>query len=91
MLISKNTDLWLEEVYEAKHNQKKWYELRKCAYYDKFSERKLVWTRLSNINAFAISENGGFTVDSSSFAVSKDIDYLLAILNSKKLSSFILN
>ncbi len=73
----------LEEVYEAKHNQKKWYELRKCAYYDKFSERKLVWTRLSNINAFAISENGEFTVDSSSFAVSKDIDYLLAILNSK--------
>ena len=73
----------LEEVWEAKHGQKKWYELRKCSYYDKFFEPKLVWTRLSNQNAFAISENGEFTVDSSSFAVSKDIKYLSAILNSK--------
>lgn len=73
----------LEEVYEAKNNQKKWYELRKCSYYDKFFEKKLVWTRLSNINAFAISANSEFSVDSSSFAVSKDIEYLSAILNSK--------
>lgn len=73
----------LEEVWEAKHGQKEWYELRKCSYYDKFFEPKLVWTRLSNRNAFAISESGEFTVDSSSFAVSEDIKYLSAILNSK--------
>ncbi len=75
----------LKEVYEAKHGQKKWFELRKCSYYDKFSVNKLVWTRLSKINAFAISKNGEFTVDSSSFAVSDDIhvEYLAAILNSK--------
>jgi len=73
----------LEEVYEAMHGQKKWFELRKCTYYDKFFEPKLVWTRLSNQNAFSISTNGEFTVDSSSFAVTKDAEYLAAILNSK--------
>ena len=73
----------LEEVYEAKHGQKKWYELRKCAYYDNFFKTKLVWTRLSNQNAFAISINNEFTVDSSSFAISDDAEYLLSILNSK--------
>jgi hypothetical protein len=73
----------LEEVYEAKHGQKKWYELRKCAYYDNFFKSKLVWTRLSNQNAFAISINDEFTVDSSSFAVTEDAEYLMSILNSK--------
>jgi hypothetical protein len=73
----------LAEVYEAKNGQKKWYELRNCSYYDKFLEKKLVWTRLSNINAFSISKAGEFAVDSSSFAVSNDIEYLAAILNSK--------
>jgi hypothetical protein len=73
----------LQEVYEAKHGQKKWYELRKCKYYDNFPKRKLVWTRLSNQNAFSISDNGEFTVDSSSFAVGENIEYLSAILNSK--------
>ncbi|MBE0426382.1 MAG: Eco57I restriction-modification methylase domain-containing protein [Nitrospirae bacterium] len=79
----------LEEVYEAKHGLKKWYELRKCSYYDKFFKPKLVWTRLSNQNAFAISLNGEFTVDSSSFAVSEDINYLAAILNSKIILFYI--
>ena len=79
----KQHELVLKEVYEAKHGQKKWYELRKCAYYDNFFEEKLVWTRLSNQNGFSISQNKEFTVDSSSFAVSKDIRYLCAILNSK--------
>lgn len=73
----------LEEVYEAKNNQKKWYELRKCSYYDNFFKKKLVWTRLSSVNAFAISTDSEFSIDSSSFAVSEDIEYLSAILNSK--------
>lgn len=73
----------LEEVYEAKHGQKKWFELRTCSYYDKFAMKKLVWTRLANQNAFSISLNGEFTVDSSSFAVGENLEYLSSILNSK--------
>lgn len=72
----------LENVYEAKHGLKKWYELRKCRYYEQFSQSKLVWTRLSGKNAFSISLQGELSVDSSSFAVSKDIKYLAAVLNS---------
>jgi adenine-specific DNA-methyltransferase len=35
------------------------------------------------VNAFAISTNSELTVDSSSFAVTKDAEFLSAILNSK--------
>jgi hypothetical protein len=45
--------------------------------------KKLVWTRLANKNAFSISLNGEFTVDSSSFAVGENLEYLSSILNSK--------
>lgn len=73
----------LKEVYEAKKGTKQWYELRKCKYYDKFKKKKLVWTRLSEVNEFAISLNGEFSIDSSSFAVGNNLEYLSAILNSK--------
>jgi len=73
----------LSEVYEAKKGQKKWYELRKCSYYSDFEKEKLIWTRLSNINAFSISTNKEFSIDSTSFATGKNLKYYCAILNSK--------
>jgi len=73
----------LEQVYEAKHGQKKWYELRNCSYYDSFSKPKLIWTRLSNINSFAISENDEYSIDSTSFATGENLAYYSSILNSK--------
>jgi hypothetical protein len=72
----------LSNVYEAKRGQKKWYELRKCKYYDSFNEQKLIWTRLSNKNSFALSENSEFSVDSTSFAIGKNLKYYCALLNS---------
>ncbi|WP_437397527.1 Eco57I restriction-modification methylase domain-containing protein [Flagellimonas lutimaris] len=73
----------LSNVYEARNGKKEWYELRKCRYYDSFAKRKIIWTRLSNINSFAISENGEFSIDSTSFAVGKNLEYYCAILNSR--------
>jgi hypothetical protein len=73
----------LEKVYEAKKGMKKWYELRKCTYYDSFHKNKLIWTRLANINSFAISTNNEYSIDSTSFAVGKNLKYYSAILNSK--------
>jgi hypothetical protein len=73
----------LRNVYEARRAQKKWYELRKCKYYNSFNLNKIIWTRLSNINSFAISNNKEFSVDSTSFAVGKNLEYYCAILNSK--------
>lgn len=73
----------LQNVYEAKNGQKKWYELRKCSYYDSFQQRKIIWTRLSNINSFAISENGEYSIDSTSFATGSNLEYYCSVLNSR--------
>ncbi|MBE7689825.1 type IIG restriction enzyme/methyltransferase [Tenacibaculum piscium] len=73
----------LENVYEAKKGTKKWYELRKCSYYDSFTQDKLIWTKLSNINSFAISNKSEYSIDSTSFAIGENLKYYSAILNSK--------
>ncbi|MBN2571893.1 MAG: Eco57I restriction-modification methylase domain-containing protein, partial [Ignavibacteriales bacterium] len=73
----------LENVWEAKNNKKKWYELRGCNYYSEFAKEKIIWTRLSNINSFAISKNKEFSLDSTSFLISNAPKYYCALLNSK--------
>ncbi|MBF6598661.1 MAG: class I SAM-dependent DNA methyltransferase [Fermentimonas sp.] len=73
----------LEKVYEAKKGMKKWYELRACSYYNSFEDEKLIWTRLSSINSFAISSGKEYSIDSTSFATGKNLKYYCAILNSK--------
>lgn len=79
----KENKIELENVYEAKKGMKKWYELRKCAYYDSFEKEKLIWTRLSSTNSFAISNNSEYSIDSTSFATGTNLKYYCAILNSK--------
>lgn len=73
----------LKNVYEAKKGMKKWYELRKCSYYTSFEEEKLIWTRLSAINSFAISTGKEYSIDSTSFATGKNLKYYCCLLNSK--------
>lgn len=73
----------LENVYEAKKGMKKWFELRKCSYYDSFEDEKLIWTRLSSINSFAISTKKEYSIDSTSFATGQNLKYYCALLNSK--------
>jgi len=85
----------LENVWEAKHGKKKWYELRGCNYYEDFSKEKIIYTRLSNANPFSLSLDGEFCLDSAGFIITNDNKYYLGILNSKlilfyfKLSSVI--
>ena len=67
----------------------KWYEVQdNTAFYKEFEKKKIVWTRLSNINSFSISTENEFTLDSSSFATYKNPEYLCAILNSKPIFFF---
>ena len=73
----------LENVYESKKGMKKWFELRKCSYYDSFEDEKLIWTRLSPINSFAISSKKEYSIDSTSFATGKNLKYYCVLLNSK--------
>jgi adenine-specific DNA-methyltransferase len=73
----------LQNVYEAKKGMKKWFELRKCSYYDSFENEKLIWTRLSSTNSFAVTTKKEYSIDSTSFATGKNLKYYCALLNSK--------
>jgi adenine-specific DNA-methyltransferase len=74
----------LEPGVGRKQGNYKWFEIQdNTAFYPQFEKRKLIWTRLSNINAFAISTEKEFSLDSTSFAVGDNLEYLSAILNSK--------
>jgi len=74
----------LEPGVGRKKGSYKWFEIQdNTAFYPFFDERKLIWTRLSNINAFAISEQKEYSLDSTSFAVGDNLEYLCSILNSK--------
>ena len=75
--------LALQNVYEARTGKKEWYELRKCSYYSSFEKPKLIWTRLSGINSFALSMNGEFSIDSTSFATGSKLKYYCTVLNSR--------
>ena len=61
-----------------------WFDIQdNTAFYKEFDKRKIIWTRLSNVNTFSISDNKEFTLDSSSFATYNESEYLCGILNSK--------
>lgn len=60
-----------------------WFEIQdNTAFYKEFEKRKIIWTRLSNVNTFSISNHNEFTLDSSSFATYPESEYLCGILNS---------
>lgn len=61
-----------------------WFEIQdNTAFYKEFEKKKIIWTRLSSVNTFSISENQEFTLDSSSFATYNEPEFLCGILNSK--------
>lgn len=74
----------LEPGVGRKQGNYKWFEIQdNTAFYPEFEKRKLIWTRLSNVNAFAISTEKEFSLDSTSFAVGENLEYLSSVLNSK--------
>jgi len=81
LLKSKNE---LEPGIGRKKGTYKWFEIQdNTAFYKEFEKEKLIWTRLSNINSFAISTNMEYSLDSTSFATGRNLKYYCAILNSK--------
>jgi hypothetical protein len=61
-----------------------WFEIQdNTAFYTEFEKKKIVWTRLANINSFALSYQNEYTLDSTSFATYSHPEYLCGILNSK--------
>ncbi len=61
-----------------------WFEIQdNTAFYKEFEKKKIIWTRLSSVNTFSISEDQEFTLDSSSFATYNQSEFLCGVLNSK--------
>jgi|WetSurSiteA1Bulk_404760.scaffolds.fasta_scaffold00013_26 type I restriction-modification system DNA methylase subunit len=65
-----------------------WWELRACAYYEKFSESKLVYPDLSQGSKFHIDESSSLFPNTGYFITSDD-KYLLSLLNSKVIWFFL--
>ena len=59
------------------------YNLRNCAYIDSFLEPKIIWKEMSSETPFSIDKQGYFTNDTITFLTGKNLEYLLALLNSK--------
>jgi len=66
------------------------YNLRNCAYVDEFSKPKIIWKRVGSILRFSYDENGLFGLDSTCFAVGKEIAYICCLLNSS-MGHYLLN
>ena len=58
------------------------YNLRNCAYLDDFSQPKIVWKRVGSILRFSYDKAGLLSLDSTCFAVGKNIEYICCVLNS---------
>jgi hypothetical protein len=61
-----------------------WYAMQRWGsnYWEDFSKPKIQWKRVGSILRFAYDEEGMIPLDSSCFAIGRDVKYLCCILNS---------
>ncbi len=99
--IKKYLDQFQEKLKKRSDKGNKYWELRKCAYYNNFFEDKLVWAEISPQPSFVLDTEKQLLVNSAYLLNSKNDDYplnyLLVLLNSnitswifKRLSPHIL-
>ena len=74
----------LENVWEAKHGKKHWYELRGCKYYSEFEKEKIIWSDISSEPCFTVDEKKLF-LNNTTFMIPTKEKWLLGLLNSKLL------
>ncbi len=65
------------------------YNLRNCAYLEEFEKEKIVFKAIGKNLAFSIVKSGIFILASSSFLTSQKNKYILGILSSKVVQSYI--
>lgn len=68
----------------------KWFELRKCAYYNGFEMEKIVYIRTAKEHKFALDTSKGYLI-SNCFFISIADRYLLAYLNSSLFQFYKIN
>jgi type I restriction-modification system DNA methylase subunit len=81
----------LAKRWEAERSQIHWYELRPCAYYAEFEQRKIMWSEIAKLPRLSIDEAGHYASNSCFFIVSTSypLDTLVAILQSRMYWFFI--
>ncbi len=83
---------WLEPFADAARKRTDkgdfWWELRACAYYDKFENPKIVYPDLSQGSKFHIDEKTSLFPNTAYFIESTD-EFLLGLLNSKTVWFFL--
>jgi len=78
----------LEQVWEAKYNKKKWYELRGCDYYSEFEKEKIVWQLIVQGPSFVYDTKKFYYLDTGFIMIGKNLKYIIALLNSKPVFLF---
>jgi len=67
-----------------KKTNNKWFETQdSIAYWNDFSQQKIIWKRVGSILRFCLDDKNCLCLDSTCFLTGENILYLLAILNSR--------
>jgi len=66
-----------------------WWELRACAFYDEFEKPKIVWPEIAMASRFAYDTENNYCNKTCFICPSEDL-YLLGVLNSKLIWSFLI-
>ncbi|WP_448701705.1 Eco57I restriction-modification methylase domain-containing protein [Mucilaginibacter sp. AW1-3] len=78
-LLPKNN----KELRGRKPGTYQWYEIQdNIAYWKEFEKPKIVWKRVGSVIRFSYDETGMYCLDSTCFAVGKDLKYIVGYLNS---------
>jgi len=78
-----------EQALRTRQDQGRWWwELRACAYYSVFGQKKIIYPDITSIPLFAY-EDQGLYLDMTAFAIPIDDVYLFAVLNSTISTFFI--
>lgn len=73
-----------------KKTKNKWFEIQDAtAYYEEFKKRKISWQRVTGEPMFILVDENIYISDSMAFLISDEINYLLALLNSKLIYFYI--
>lgn len=81
--IKEHLDKFYTQLEKRGDKGKTPYNLRNCAYINSFLSEKIIWKEMSTETPFTIDKKGYFTNDTITFLTGNDLEYLIALLNSK--------
>ena len=72
-----------EKVKARKKTNNKWFETQdSISYWEDFNLPKIIWKRVGSIIRFSYDNNRAFGLDSTCFAIGKNIEFICCMLNS---------